>query len=79
MPTESAPGAELEPVPPGPARLGAGETAVLITAITAVTVLTIMQRPIPGILIALTSVPCLLLVPGRVGRLFAALATSNRG
>ncbi|WP_030464677.1 hypothetical protein [Kitasatospora sp. NRRL B-11411] len=80
MPTESAPSAEPEPVPlPGPARLGGGEAAVLIAAIAAVTVLTVLQRPVPGVLIALASIPCLLLVPGRVGRPLATLATSNRG
>ncbi|MFI1408894.1 hypothetical protein ACH4Y0_02990 [Streptomyces sp. NPDC020707] len=35
MPAEFVPAAEPEPVPSGPGRLGGGETAVVITAITA--------------------------------------------
>ncbi|MFD3681611.1 hypothetical protein [Streptomyces sp. NPDC058613] len=67
-----------EPRQPG-RDLGAGETGVIITAITAVTVLAILQRPVPAVLTALASVACLLLVRGRAGRLLAALTTGSRG
>ncbi|WP_218780874.1 hypothetical protein, partial [Streptomyces reticuliscabiei] len=53
---------------PGPAlsgQLGLGETAVFITAIVAVTLLAVLERPVPGILTALASAACLLL--GRAG------------
>ena len=64
------------PSPPGPAgggsavpppargRLGAAEAAVVITAITAVTVFAVLQRPIPAVLAALVAAVCLLLLPG---------------
>jgi hypothetical protein len=51
--------------PPASPRLGAGEAAVVITAITAVTVLTALGRPIPALLTALVTGACLLLLPGR--------------
>ncbi|MFJ4932127.1 hypothetical protein [Streptomyces sp. NPDC088736] len=79
MPAKSTPVAEQMPVPSGSGRLGAGETAVVITAITAVTVLAILQRPVPAVLTALVAAVCLLLVPGRAGRLLAALTTGGRG
>ncbi|MFD3761897.1 hypothetical protein [Streptomyces sp. NPDC058622] len=43
------------------------------------TVLAILQRPVPAVLTALASVACLLLVRGRAGRLLAALTTGSRG
>lgn len=62
--------------PPSPAssRLGAGEAAVVITAITAVTVLTAPGRPIPALLTALVTGACLLLLPGRSADLLSFLS-----
>ncbi|WP_055692884.1 hypothetical protein [Streptomyces prasinopilosus] len=54
-------------------------SAVVITAITAVTVLAVLEHPVPAVLSALASVACLLLIPGRMGRLLAALTTGGRG
>jgi hypothetical protein len=79
MPVEPALAAEPAPVPCGTGRLGAGETAVVISAITAVTVLAVLQRPVPVALTVLASVACLLLVPGRTGRVLTALTTGDRG
>ncbi|WP_165984272.1 hypothetical protein [Streptomyces sp. YIM 98790] len=59
-------------------RLGAAEAAVVIAAIAAVTVLTVLQRPIPLLLAALAVAACLLLIPGRMGRLLSTLATGGR-
>ncbi len=59
-------------------RLGGGEAAVLIASIAAVTVLAILQRPIPAVLTVLVVAVCLLLLPGRTGRLLAALASGSR-
>ncbi|MFG3016120.1 hypothetical protein ACGFZB_37865 [Streptomyces cinerochromogenes] len=59
-------------------RLGAGEACVLIASIAAVTVLAILQRPIPALLTALVAAVCLLLLPGCASRLLAALASGNR-
>ncbi|MFE4960740.1 hypothetical protein ACFRCW_44205 [Streptomyces sp. NPDC056653] len=42
------------------------------------TVLAILQRPIPAVLTALVAAVCLLLLPGRASRLLAALASGSR-
>ncbi|MDX3364090.1 hypothetical protein ACIBWG_32450 [Streptomyces griseoaurantiacus] len=42
------------------------------------TVLAILQRPIPAVLTALVAAVCLLLLLGRASRLLAALASGNR-
>jgi hypothetical protein len=69
-------------------RLGAGETAVIITAITAVTVLGVLQRPVPAALAALAGAACLLALPSRsvtagraagvLGRLVRLLAVAGQ-
>lgn len=46
-------------------RLGTGEAAVVIASIAAVTLLAVLQRPIPSVLTALVAAVCLLLLPGR--------------
>ncbi|MFD6469636.1 hypothetical protein [Streptomyces goshikiensis] len=52
--------------------LGAAEAAIVITAITAVTVLAVLQRPVPALLTTLTAGTLLVLLPGRAsGRLLA--------
>jgi hypothetical protein len=45
----------------------------MVTAIAAVTVLAVLQRPIPAILTALIAAACLLLVPRRAVRLLTIL------
>ncbi|CAM5639537.1 hypothetical protein SAFG77S_12191 [Streptomyces afghaniensis] len=55
-------------------RLGAGEAAVVITVVAAVTVLAVLQRPIPLVLTLLAGAVGLLLVGRRAGRLLAAVA-----
>ncbi|MFF1285621.1 hypothetical protein ACFVY4_33660 [Streptomyces sp. NPDC058299] len=60
-------------------RLGAGEAAVVITAIAAVTVLAVLERPIPAVLSVLTAVAGLLLAGARAGRLLAAIAALAAG
>ena len=60
-------------------RLGAGEAAVVIAAIAAVTVLAALERPIPAVLTALVSAAVLLLVHGRAVRLLAALTSDPGG
>lgn len=74
--------AVAQPAAPAPAlsgQLGLSEVAVFITAIVAVTVLAVLDRPVPGVLTALASAACLLLLPGRAGRLLAALTSGSRG
>ncbi|MFH0246427.1 hypothetical protein ACGRHY_29310 [Streptomyces sp. HK10] len=78
LPTESAGAQPAAPVPATSGRLGTSEAAVVIAAIAAVTVLAVLQRPIPAVLTALAAAACLLLVPGRAGRLLGAL-TGGRG
>ncbi|MET8030605.1 hypothetical protein [Streptomyces avermitilis] len=56
-------------------RLRGGEAA----AIAAETVLAVLQRPIPAVLTALVVAGGLLLLPGRVGLLLAALTSGSRG
>jgi hypothetical protein len=80
-PSPPAKPASAEPAAPVPAtsgHLGAGEAAVVITAIAAVTVLAVLERPIPAVLAALTAAACLLLVPGRLGRLLTTLTGGDR-
>ncbi|WP_405504683.1 hypothetical protein [Streptomyces anulatus] len=63
--------------PPSPSRLGAGEAAVVVAAITALTVLAVIERPVPTPLAVLAAAACLLLIPG-VGRVLAALTGDGR-
>ncbi|MCO8308389.1 MULTISPECIES: hypothetical protein [Streptomyces] len=75
-PDRSGPGARIQLATPdgvGCRQLGAGEAAVMVAAITAVTVLAVLQRPIPAVLTALVAAACLLLVPRRAVRLLTAL------
>ncbi|MGW0477422.1 hypothetical protein [Streptomyces coeruleorubidus] len=55
-------------------RLGAGEAAVVITVVAAVTVLAVLQRPIPLVLTLLAGAVGLLLVGRRAARLLAVVA-----
>ncbi|WP_331726484.1 hypothetical protein [Streptomyces sp. NBC_00280] len=55
-------------------RLGAGEAAVVITVVTAVTLLAVLQRPIPLVLTMITGAVMVLLAGRRAGRLLAAVA-----
>ncbi|MCA1270452.1 hypothetical protein ACIPQH_34905 [Streptomyces rubiginosohelvolus] len=59
---------------PASGRLGAGEAAVVITVVAAVTVLAVLQRPIPLALTLLAGAVILLLAGRRAGRLLAAAA-----
>jgi hypothetical protein len=59
-------------------RTGVGEAAVIVTAITAVTVLAVLERPIPAVLTAITSAAARLLLPHRAHRLIAALIGAGR-
>lgn len=75
------PSGPAEEQPAGPyasRRLGAGEACVLIASIAAVTVLAILQRPIPAVLAALVAAVCLLLLPRSASRLLAALVSGGR-
>ncbi|MEU6331629.1 hypothetical protein ABZ851_30770 [Streptomyces sp. NPDC047049] len=71
--------AGAEPAPVASTRLSAGEAAVVIAAIAAVTVLAVLERPIPAVLTAFTAAAGLLLLPGRAGRLLTALTSGSRG
>ncbi|MGW2686497.1 hypothetical protein ACWC6I_25495 [Streptomyces sp. NPDC001414] len=62
----------------GPGRLGAGEAAVVVTAITAVTVLAVLERPIPAVLTAIAAAAAWLLLPHRAHQLLAALLGAGR-
>ncbi|MER6717125.1 hypothetical protein [Streptomyces sp. NPDC000877] len=64
---------------PASGRLGAGEAAVAITAIAAVTVLAVLERPIPTVLSVLTVAAGLLLAGGRAARLLSSIAADGRG
>ncbi|MER6562752.1 hypothetical protein ABT300_34480 [Streptomyces sp. NPDC001027] len=55
-------------------RLGAGEAAVVITVVAAVTVLAVLQRPIPLVLTLLAGAVGLMLAGRRAGRLLTAVA-----
>ncbi|GLF99933.1 hypothetical protein [Streptomyces yaizuensis] len=59
---------------PAAGRIGAAEAAIVISAITAVTVLAVLERPVPALLTVLTAASGLLRLPGRLLRLLAALA-----
>lgn len=59
---------------PASGRLGVGEAAVVITVVAAVTVLAVLQRPIPLVLTLLAGAVGLLLVGRRAGRLLAVVA-----
>ncbi|MER5498604.1 hypothetical protein ABT096_15595 [Streptomyces sp. NPDC002561] len=52
---------------------GAAEAAIVISAIAAVTVLAVLERPFPAVLAVLASAAVLLLLPGRALRLLAVL------
>ncbi|MDX3801078.1 hypothetical protein [Streptomyces sp. AK04-3B] len=58
-------------------RLGAGEAAVVITVVAAVTLLAVLQRPIPMVLTMLAGAVGVLLAGRRAARLLAALAASG--
>jgi hypothetical protein len=76
-PPSTAETAGARPVAPAEAtagRLGAGEAAVVITVVAAVTVLAVLQRPIPLVLTLLAGAVGLLLVGRRAARLLAAVA-----
>jgi hypothetical protein len=77
-PTDPIGAQPAAPAPDASWRLGAGEAAVLISAIAAVTVLAVLQRPIPAILTTLVAAVCLMLLPSRAGRLLAALTSGSR-
>ncbi|MCX4481646.1 hypothetical protein OOK44_35320 [Streptomyces cellulosae] len=80
MPTSPPDQPVVQPVAAAPAvsrNLGAGEAAVVVAAITAVTVLAVLERPIPAVLTALVAGACLLLVPARAARLLCALTGSG--
>ncbi|WP_274036217.1 hypothetical protein [Streptomyces sp. MMBL 11-1] len=55
-------------------RLGAAEATTVISAIASVTVLAVLQRPVPAVLAALAVAAGLLLLPGYALRLLTALA-----
>ncbi|MFJ9127811.1 hypothetical protein ACIRJS_27295 [Streptomyces sp. NPDC102340] len=70
----------VQPVAPAsapPSRLSAGEAAVVVTAIAAVTVLAALERPVPAVLTALVAGVGLLLVPGRAADLIGVLVGSR--
>ena len=70
------------PVAPAEAttgRIGAGEAAVVITVVAAVTVLAVLQRPIPLVLTLLAGAVGLLLVGRRAARLLAVVAELAAG
>lgn len=72
------------PLWPSPAsgRLGADEAAVVITVVAAVTLLAVLERPIPMVLTMLAGAVMVLLLGRRAGRILAsvaALAASGGG
>ncbi|MGW2282649.1 hypothetical protein [Streptomyces sp. NPDC001770] len=73
-PTPVSPARPADGAPaPASGRVGAPEAAIVICAITAVTVLAILDRPVPALLTVLAAASGLLLLPGRALRLLAAL------
>ncbi|MEU3290106.1 hypothetical protein [Streptomyces longwoodensis] len=60
-------------------RLGAGEAAVVIAVVAAVTLLAVLQRPIPMVLTMLAGAVGVLLAGRRAARVLAALAVGGRG
>ncbi|MFK0047733.1 hypothetical protein ACIQU4_27330 [Streptomyces sp. NPDC090741] len=73
-PEPSAPPPAAATAPGSPAasgRLGAAEAAIVITAVT---VLAVLERPVPALLTTLAAGTLLVLLPGRAGgRLLAVL------
>ncbi|MEU9247290.1 hypothetical protein [Streptomyces sp. NPDC048385] len=59
---------------PASGGLGAGEAAVVVTVVAAVTLLAVLQRPIPLVLTLLAGAAGVLLVGRRAGRLLAVVA-----
>ena len=78
LPDEPAPPHTSPPPAAAFGRLNAGEAAVIVAAITAVTVLTVLERPIPAVLTAIASAAALLLLPHRAHQLLAALTRAGR-
>lgn len=81
-PPSTAEPAGARPVAPAEAstgRIGAGEAAVVITVVAAVTVLAVLQRPIPLVLTLLAGAVGLLLVGRRAARLLAVVAELAAG
>lgn len=70
------------PLPPegvgAAGRLSASEAAVALAPVVCVTVLTALERPLPGILVAFSAAAGALLVPGRLGCLLGACGVSSR-
>jgi len=64
-PDEPAPPETAPPPAAAAGRLSAGEAAVIVAAISAVTVLTVLERPVPAVLTAIASAAVLLLLPHR--------------
>ena len=82
MPTATPDETTPPPASPQPAtpcgRLSAGEAAVIVAAITAVTVLTVLERPVPAVLTAIASAAAWLLLPHRAQQLLAAHTRTGR-
>ncbi|WP_217226106.1 hypothetical protein [Streptomyces anulatus] len=73
-PPATGPAAPAHPVgAASTSRLGAAEAATVISAIASVTVLAVLQRPVPTVLAALVVAAGLLLLPGYALRLLTAL------
>ncbi|MGW7200396.1 hypothetical protein [Streptomyces chryseus] len=77
-PAESPSAQPPAPSPFAAGHLGAGEALVIVFAITAVTVLAVLERPIPTVLTVLAAAACLLLLPGRATRALLALVGGQR-
>ncbi|MET8608904.1 hypothetical protein ABZV92_35770 [Streptomyces rubiginosohelvolus] len=74
LPPATGPAAPAHPIgAASTGRLGAPEAATVISAIASVTVLAILERPVPAVLAALVVAAGLLLLPGYALRLLAAL------
>ncbi|MBV7674238.1 hypothetical protein STHAL_32850 [Streptomyces halstedii] len=73
LPPAAGPTAPAHPVGVSAGRLGAAEAATVISAIASVTVLAVLERPVPAVLAALVVAAGLLLLPGYALRLLAAL------
>ncbi|MFF5826042.1 hypothetical protein ACFY8Q_31605 [[Kitasatospora] papulosa] len=59
-------------------RVGAGEALVVVSVVAAVTVLAVLQRPVPAVLFALAAGAGALLVPGRLGCLLGSCSGGSR-
>ncbi|SBV01821.1 hypothetical protein YUMDRAFT_06558 [Streptomyces sp. OspMP-M45] len=68
--------------PPSPERVcrpvGAGEAAVVVSVVAAVTVLTVLQHPVPAVLFMLAAAAGALLMPGRIGCLLGSCTGGSR-